>query len=124
MDATEQAVRLILRWSHPPDVAKVADVDRSTAYRWKKGGELPPYRVTQLAQAFGIPDGTWQTVEEAAPPEWVERLLVGTLALEEKGGVTDEELERARARALIHLAAQTQKRLQRGGGGGGAVASP
>jgi hypothetical protein len=73
------------------------DVSTRTVQRWTSG-EIKP-RPQDLAAVRRLVVGELGETKEAAPPEWARRLMVGTLALERKQGVTNVELAAAEAEA-------------------------
>jgi hypothetical protein len=87
------------------------EVSERTAQRWKAGTSTPkPQDLAAIRRLLGEP-------ERAALPDWAERLMAGVMALEEKGGVSDEELAKAEARAALWAAfAEARKRPRRGDG--------
>lgn len=115
MPSDGDRARALLAYANYAKVGVALRVSRATVADWAKGQSVTPYRLNQLEQLLR-PD--LQT-KEAAPPQWVERLMAGVMALETKADVSDAELVAAEARAAIYLAANTRKRprLARGGGG-------
>lgn len=99
----------------------------STISRWETGGlpqtweELSHYAFA-LNQPIVLRFGPGAETEPPEP-EWVERLLIGVMALEKRSDISGEELEAAEAEAIAYLAAAQQRRLRRGGGGGGAASN-
>lgn len=88
-------------------------VSERTVQRWKAGTTKPkPQDIRAIYGVIGL------AYEEAAPPEWVERLLTGVMALEAKIEVSDSELDRAEALAAAWVATAEQRRRHRQGGGG------
>ena len=110
----------LLRYANYQKVGRALHVSRSAVADWAKGKSVTPYRLHQLEQLLR-PD---LQIEESAPPDWAERLLVGVMALETKGQVSEAELDRAEALAAAWLATAEQRgRRRRGGGGVGGVSN-
>ena len=118
------SIHEVLRWANRTAVAQEVTergyrVSPETLNRWyRQRSEVPAIVERIVFELFGV--GTQQ---EAAPPEWAERLLAGVMALESKGDVSDAELVAAEARAAIYLAASTRKRPRQGHGGAGSASS-
>jgi transcriptional regulator with XRE-family HTH domain len=111
--------RTLLAYANYAKVAEALLVSRASVAGWAKGRNVTPYRLRQLEQLLR-PD---LQIEEAAPPTWVERLLAGTMALEEHDTVSDEDLARAQAKAAAYLAVARQRRLPPEGGGDGSASA-
>lgn len=88
------------------------EVSERTAQRWKAGSVDPkPQDIAAIRRLIGEP-------ERAALPGWAERLMVGVMALEAKGAISDEELVKAEARAAAWAAFAEERRRPRRGAGG------
>lgn len=85
--------------------------------RWVRDGkELRPEVERELRALFGLPE----IEKEAAPPDWVERLLTGVIALEDDAEISDAALDRAQAKAITALTLGGKRgRPRRGGGASG-----
>lgn len=111
-------------------IARHTGVSRQQLTQWFDGRGEPRFSALgEAAEQLGVRrvdlvaayDGvTAPETEEAAPPQWAERLLAGTLALEQKAGLSDAERDRAASLAAAWLAsAELSGRHRRGGGGAG-----
>lgn len=94
----------------PSGLAVRAGVSRNTIYAWEDGAFFAAAEMQKVAAVLELP--VWRMVQEwergkygSAPPteaggaRWTERLLTGMMALEHESGISDEDLDRARARA-------------------------
>lgn len=125
------------RWSRKQGgdtaLAKDAGIRRQTLQDWYAMKDTPSLgNLDAVARALGVRrvdllaayDGvTAPETETTAPPEWVERLLAGVMALENDAGISDPALAQATAKAAAHLAVAHPGRQGRGGGAGRAGSS-
>lgn len=101
----EQMTVELLRYANRQAVAKrLTDdgysVTRQTVNRWARGDEMPSIAQRMILELFGH--------DPSRPGTWQQRVLAGTMALEKKARVTDDELDAAEAEAAAYLALARQ----------------
>ena len=115
MSDSEEMIDL-LRYASDRKVAVALGVKRQSVWAWARGKHVTPYRVRQVRDLLR------PTQREAAPPQWVERVLASLMLQESREGVTEAELVEAQIRAAAYLVvARRAPRAQDDGGAGGAV---
>jgi hypothetical protein len=114
MSRSERAVQL-LALANYRKVGTALKVSRASVARWAKG-EITPWQLQRLEDLMGS-----ETRNEAAPPDWAERLLATVEAMRLRDGITEDELAAAEADlfALRNLGTNARRRKRGSGGASG-----